>query len=284
MPAILEPPIATSTFALTLLTKDTAWAAAADAAGVARVGVDIERTGKVERQARVWRARISDHTLADLILIAKVLRRARAFVRINPFHAGTRVEMERALQAGAQSIMLPQVRSALEVREFVDMMEGRAETLLLLETNEALLDMDAIFAIDGVDEVMVGLNDLSLALGMEHPMQLLASPILEDIVVRAKRAGRPIGIGGVAGPEVPNPLPVPPDLVLARHAALGSQSAWIARSFHEHLTPGTLGKAIERLQARLHFWFTRSKEHLGDAGRELNACIHERFFQASPRS
>jgi len=279
-----EPRVATPPFTLTLLTKDTAWAAAADAAGVTRVGVDIERMGKIQRQGFVPDARISDHTLADLIPIAKVLHHARAFVRINPLHSTTREEVERALQAGARSLMLPQFRNASEVREFVGMVAGRAETLLLLETKECLEDLDAIFAIAEVDEVMVGLNDLSLALGMRHPMQLVASPTLDDIAARARKAGRAFGFGGVASPDVSESVPVPPALVLARHAALGSHSAWIARSFHKRLTPNTFGDAVRRLQSRLNFWFTRSKEHVEDAGRELREHLHNLYLHESSRS
>ncbi|RBP36092.1 2-keto-3-deoxy-L-rhamnonate aldolase RhmA [Roseimicrobium gellanilyticum] len=284
MPPLQEPRVATPPFTLTLLTKDTAWAAAADAAGVTRVGVDIERMGKIQRQGFVPDARISDHTLADLIPIAKVLHHARAFVRINPLHSTTREEVERALQAGARSLMLPQFRNASEVREFVGMVAGRAETLLLLETKECLEDLDAIFAIAEVDEVMVGLNDLSLALGMRHPMQLVASPTLDDIAARARKAGRAFGFGGVASPDVSESVPVPPDLVLARHAALGSHSAWIARSFHKRLTPNTFGDAVRRLQSRLNFWFTRSKEHVEDAGRELREHLHHLYLHESSRS
>lgn len=284
MPALQEPRVVAPPFSLTLLTKDAAWAAAADDAGVSRVGIDIERMGKIQRQGLVYDARISDHTLADLIPIARVLHRARAFVRINPLHSRTREEVERALQAGARSLMLPQVHNASEAGEFAGLVAGRAETLLLLETKECLQDLDAIFAISEVDEVMVGLNDLSLALCMRHPMQLLASPMLDDIATRAREAGRSYGFGGVAGPEVSNPLPVSPDLVLARHAALGSRSAWIARSFHKQLTPKTFGDAVRRLQSRLNFWFTRSKEHLDDAGRELREHIHSLYLDAPPRS
>lgn len=284
MPALSEPRVAAPPFALTLLTKDTSWAAAADAAGVARVGIDIERMGKIQRQGLVPDARISDHTLADLVPIANTLQHARAFVRINPLHPRTHEEVERALRAGARSLMLPQFHNAAEAREFVGMVAGRAETLLLLETKECLADLDAIFAIAEVDEVMVGLNDLSLALGMRHPMQLVASPTLDDIAAHARKAGRAFGFGGVASPDVSESVPVPPDLVLARHAALGSHSAWIARSFHKRLTPNTFVDAVRRLQSRLNFWFTRSNEHVADAGRELREHLQGMHLHESSRS
>ena len=71
-------------FTLTLMTPDPAQAAAADAAGVDRVGIDLEIKGKHERQTSrpSW---IAGHTFEDLAAVRQVLRRAELFVRIHPF-------------------------------------------------------------------------------------------------------------------------------------------------------------------------------------------------------
>ncbi len=94
-------------FALTLLTADPALASAADAAGVDRIGVDVERLGKRERQGAIHDARISEHRLEDLAVLAPHVRRAQLFCRIDPPHDGTARQVERALELGAGVIMLP---------------------------------------------------------------------------------------------------------------------------------------------------------------------------------
>src|SRR5262245_36722874 len=63
-------------FVLTLLSRDPPLIRAADRAGVDRLGIDIERLGKRQRQGHIANARISDHELEDLRLVAANARRA----------------------------------------------------------------------------------------------------------------------------------------------------------------------------------------------------------------
>src|SRR5688572_22616735 len=98
-----RPPSLTSSpehIVLTLWTADPAVATAADAAGVDRVGVDLERLGKAARQRGrgTW---LSDHDEHDLDCITPMLRRAQGFARINPVHDGTADEVESVLRRGA---------------------------------------------------------------------------------------------------------------------------------------------------------------------------------------
>ena len=74
-------------FALTLFTNDAALAAQADAAGVDRIGVDLERIGKSARQGHLatW---ISEHVEPDLAAITPVLKRAATFARCRNATAG----------------------------------------------------------------------------------------------------------------------------------------------------------------------------------------------------
>ena len=66
-------------------TDDVAEALAAEAAGVDRIGLDIERLGKAERQAGLasW---ISPHELSALPALRATLGRAQLFVRVNMLH------------------------------------------------------------------------------------------------------------------------------------------------------------------------------------------------------
>ncbi len=278
-----EPHFVATEFKLTLLTRDPVWALAADAAGVDRIGVDIERLGKARRQAGIPDARISDHHLHDLAPIARCLRGARAFARLNPPHEGTAHEIETALNHGARSLMLPQFRRAEEARAFVERVRGRAEVLLLLETAEALEELQDILGLPGVDELMVGLNDLSHALGMAHPMQLAASPVLAEIAAQARQQQVAFGFGGLSSPEFSGEeLPAPPDLLLARYAELGAHSAWLSRTLLHHLTPATLGPSLERLRARLRHWFSRDAEALALAHEALRHSVEEHLGACMP--
>lgn len=67
----------------------------------------------------------------------------------------------------------------------------------MIETREALTNLDAILAVDGIDGVYVGPSDLGLSLGYEPTLDPSAAEVLEAIALiatRTKAAGRLAGI------------------------------------------------------------------------------------------
>lgn len=245
-------------FVLTLLSREPEWIRAADLAGIERIGIDIERHGKRRRQAAIPGARISSHRLADLKTIASIVKSSHVFARLNPLYQGTRDEVARALDFGAESLMLPQFERPEQAARFVEFVDGRAEVVLLLETAPAVARVREIAAVDGVSEIMIGLNDLALALKLDHPMELVGSDLMEHLSAVIRGAGRRFGFGGVADPRVTG-LPFSPDWLLARHAELRTGSAWIARSFFAGgLRPDGFAEALASLRARIAYWSAKT--------------------------
>ena len=236
-------------------------AAAADAAGVDRIGVDIERLNKQARQGHVANARISAHDLGDLVKLGAVVRRAALFARLNPLHDGSAGEVSAALEHGAGVLMLPYFTTAREVERFVRLVDGRAAVSLLLETAAAAVRLHEILAVGGIDEVMIGLNDLHLSSGLDHPFELVVSELMAALSAQIRAQGVRFGFGGLARVG-DDSLPVPADLVIAQHARLRSTAAWLSRSFFAGLAPARLGPEIERLRARLDFWATQPEDVL----------------------
>ena len=68
---------------------------------------------------------------------------AKGFARLNPVHAGTGAEIDAALDAGAQVLMVPMVRSANDAAEFAGRVNGRAVTVVLVEHRDAVEQIDA---------------------------------------------------------------------------------------------------------------------------------------------
>jgi 4-hydroxy-2-oxoheptanedioate aldolase len=69
--------------------------------------------------------------------------------------------------------------------------------LAMIETREALGNLDAILAVEGIDGVYVGPSDLGLSLGHEPTLEPTAPEVLEAIsaiVTRTRAAGRIAGI------------------------------------------------------------------------------------------
>jgi hypothetical protein len=240
-------------FILTAIACDPEIVRAADEAGVDRIGIDIEQVSKCRRQADLPGARISDHRLDDLALVVRNVAHAQIFIRVNPIHAGSREEIEKALLLGAQVVMLPYFSTAREAACFVDLVGGRARPVLLVETAAAVARLREILAVAGVEEIMVGLNDLHLSLGLSSPFEVVTSDLLSMVAERVRGAGKHFGFGGLARID-DTTLPVAPDLVYAQYPRLGATSAWLSRSFFRGIAPGEIACAVVGLRGRLAYW------------------------------
>ena len=258
---------------LTLWTDDPAGARAADAAGVDRVGPDLERLGKRERQTNpsFW---LSPHREESLSDVRAQLGRARLFARTNPPHDGWAAEAERLIAAGVEVLMLPAFRSAREVLAGLEVVDGRARLVPLLETGEALADVEAIAACPGLREVHFGLNDLALSLGLTNRFSSLTHPGLAHAASVLREHGVQVGVGGI-GRAGDSELPVPSDLIYAQYPRLGATGALIARSFFNGLdgSPGALRDSISAARARFDDWYGRDAAELEAARVELDRCV-----------
>lgn len=267
-------------FCLTLITNDPALAAAADRSGCNRVGLDLEQLGKAGRQSGLA-CRLSRHDRRDLAAVAASLSRAALFVRLNPINPGTEVEVEDVLEGGAAVVMLPFFRSAAEVDRFVRIVDGRARVVLLVETAAAVVRIREVLAVAGVHEVMIGLNDLRLELGVPSHFEVLASPVLDAVAAEVHRAGLALAVGGVARVGDTS-LPVPPDLVFAQLPRLGASGAWMSRSFLRGLEAGpAFADAVTALRQRLTYWASVSPAALERARDELAAHARSGEYQPS---
>ena len=134
--------------------------------------------------------------------------------------------VKRALDVGAPAVIAPQVRSAHEVRQFVQECRYPPEGLrgfgprrgcdygrlrgseyleaanrgvfvvAQIERMDAVEQLDGILAIDGLDSIVLGPNDLAHDMGHagdeDHPQ---VKQMIEQIVTRARKAGRYVGMG-----------------------------------------------------------------------------------------
>ena len=202
-------------------------------AGVERIFIDMEYVGKAIRQGGMDTVQCH-HTIEDIRAIKKVLTKSQIMTRCNPIHEATseycssKEEIDAAIDAGADILMLPYFKTAQEVREFVRLVDGRAKTLPLVETPEAVACIDEILEIDGIDEIFVGLNDLSLGYGMKFMFQLLIDGTVEKLCDKFKEKGIPYGFGGIAAL---GKGALPAEKVIAEHYRLGSTCAILSRSF-----------------------------------------------------
>ena len=205
----------------------------AESAGVDRIFVDMEYIGKSQRQGGMDTVQ-SHHTVEDVATVKNAITTAELIVRVNPIHGETQEfcsseeEINDVIANGADIIMLPYFKTAAEVREFVRLVDGRARTLPLVETVEAVNDVDEILDIDGIDEIFVGLNDLSLGYGKKFMFELLSDGTVEYLCNKFKKKGLPYGFGGIA--SLGKGL-IPSECIIKEHYRLGSTCSILSRSF-----------------------------------------------------
>jgi 4-hydroxy-2-oxoheptanedioate aldolase len=173
-----------------------------------------------------WLLLDMEHSPNDLESLLAQLQAAAAYaahpvVRV-PWN--DMVTMKRVLDVGAQSLLVPYVSTAQEARDAVSFtryppvgMRGVAGTtratrfgriqdyakraheeicvLVQVETQNALDQLEAICAVDGVDGVFIGPADLHASLGrtgeIAHPE---VKPIIEDAIRRIRKCGKAPGI------------------------------------------------------------------------------------------
>jgi 2-dehydro-3-deoxyglucarate aldolase/4-hydroxy-2-oxoheptanedioate aldolase len=156
-------------------------------------------------------------------LLAARARAVPALVRVT---GSDTAFIKPALDAGAEAIIVPQVRSAEEVRQIVSDChyppvgtrgygprvpsnygrDGGAEYVkrananvfvaVQIENMEGLEALDEILAIEGLDSVVIGPNDLSGSMGrlgdLDHPEVVAA---MQTIIDKTRAAGLIIGAG-----------------------------------------------------------------------------------------
>lgn len=137
-------------------------------------------------------------------------------------------EIRLALDMGAGGVLIPLIRTAAEVEalvrscryppvgtrsygpsrayqygfdtEYFPRSDPEVVTMIVVETVEAVENIDEIMAVDGLDTFVMGLADLSIELGVplqiQHPKVEEAT---ERVLLAAKRAGKPAGMSFYSG-------------------------------------------------------------------------------------
>lgn len=205
----------------------------AEQAGVDRIFVDMEYIGKAIRQGGMDSVQ-NHHTVDDVRKLRSVLTKAQLLVRINPIHdmsetfGSSEEEINQVIAAGADIVMLPFFKTVEEVKKFLACVDGRTHTMLLLETPEAVDCLDDILALPGIDEIHIGINDLSLGYKKRFMFELLADGTVERLCQKIKWAGIPYGFGGIAAIGTGT---LPAQAILKEHYRLGSSMVILSRSF-----------------------------------------------------
>ncbi len=256
----------------------------AAAAGTDRIFVDMEYIGKADRQGGMDTVQ-SHHTVEDIRRIREAVPDTELLVRINPIHeasaeyGSSKEEIDAAIEAGADILMLPYFKTAEEVRSFLEMTGGRVRTMPLLETPEAAEAVNDILDLPGLDTLYIGLNDLSLGLGRKFMFEPLAEGMIEALSKNILAKGIPFGFGGIAAPGGGT---LPAEYILGEHHRLGSTCVILSRSFCNTDQIQDLQKVdrifrtgIQAIRDVEVQWAAASSEELEENRRRLVSIVEE---------
>lgn len=214
-------------FKLMILCDDPKSAIDAQNAGIDRVFYDLEYIGKAERQHGRNTVK-SNNSIEGIPAVRKVVTTSDLLVRTNPIHAYSQTEVDKAIEYGADILMLPMVIDHHDVEQYVAMVGGKAKVCIMIETAAAMARLDKILAVKGVDEIFVGLNDLHISIGLRFMFELLSGGLVEYIANKCNAVGMPFGFGGIARIGEGD---LPSDYILGEHVRMGSQSVILSRTF-----------------------------------------------------
>ena len=252
----------------------------AESAGVDRIFIDLEYIGKSDRQSGMDTVQ-SQHTLEDIKRVSEVITKSEVLVRVNPIHDKTEEyisseeEIQQAIENGADIVMLPFFKTVDEVKRFLSAVNKKSKVMLLIETPEAVENIDEILSLGGIDFVHIGLNDLSLGYGMTFMFELLSNGMVEALCEKIKNKNIPYGFGGIA--SLGKGL-VPAEMIIKEHYRLDSSCAILSRSFCDvdkisdlDIIESTFRKGISeirQLEAECEShkkYFLNNKQKLNDA-------------------
>lgn len=213
---------------LMYITNDPAVARIAVDAGVDRIFIDMEVLGKAERQGGMDTVQ-SHHVPADIAAVRSAIGdRAEIMARVNPLNPDSQTEINAAVANGADVVMLPMWRTADDMCQLVRMVNGRAKVMPLLETDTAADNLQEAVKVSGIDQMLIGLNDLHLCYHQKFMFQLLADGKVDRLCAQLRDAEIPYGFGGVGRP---GSGALPAEYIIGEHYRLGSQYVILSRSF-----------------------------------------------------
>ncbi|WP_192579276.1 aldolase/citrate lyase family protein [Dyadobacter aurulentus] len=218
-------------FQLFLFSTDPVTARKAINAGIDAIIIDWENQGKKLRQEN-FDTQINYDTYDDLCRIRDAVPSGQLICRINGFSKEhTPMEVELAIQAGADEIFLPMVCDVEQVVQTYNLISGRAELNILVETVQSLECLSELSKLD-LNRAYVGLNDLHI----QQNSRNIFVPLMDGTIESVRRHfDISLGAGGVTYP--PNGRPIASKYLINEYARLGIDFSFLRRTFlKDHLS------------------------------------------------
>jgi hypothetical protein len=187
-----------------------------------------------------------------VLAIRNVVFKSKLMVRVDPLHDGSAGQIQNVIKDGADLVMLPYFHELDEAKEFISLVGGKALAVLLVETRKSVDIIEKLLLLNGLSEIHVGLNDLSISCGKDQIYDFITDGTIDRLCGVLRRSGIPFGFGGIASINRTD-LPVPPDLILAEQICQGATRGWLGRTFRE-LDLSSLDENIQCIRKEIDRW------------------------------
>lgn len=248
-----------------LFSTDPVFIQTAVNSGIDGIIVDWEWRGKERRQTGSD-TEINHYTLEDLCQV-RASTDATVICRINGFGPTSPEEIEQAIAAGADEILLPMVRTLEEVLAVLEQVRDRCGVGILIETSDAV-SLARELARLPLCRVYIGLNDLAI----ERKTSNIFTSLIDGTVESVRKAFHvPFGFGGLTLPE--GGFPIPCSLLIAELVRLSCNFSFLRRSFYRDTQSRNLAVETPRIREAIRQAYLRSPGEIDRERQELELAI-----------
>lgn len=193
--------------------------------------IDLETIGKKDRQNGRDTV-LSNHNIDDIQKIKSRVNNTKILVRCNPIGKWSKEEFDEINLRGSDidMVMLPYCKTIDEVKTFIELLDtSKMEAALLIETMDAICNLEKIIKIFPFKYMHIGLNDLHIERGTVFMFEPFIDGLITKITSIFKENNQNFGIGGIG--KIGTNLSPSPECVLNEHLRLNSNGVILSRSF-----------------------------------------------------
>ena len=193
--------------------------------------IDLERIGKKERQFGRDTV-LSNHSISDIHNLKNKINNTNILVRCNPIGPWSQDEFNQinSLGSDVDMVILPYFKSIEEVKVFINLLDtSEIKPALLVETLDAINNLDEILKVFKFFYIHIGLNDLNIERGTISMFEPYVDGLIKKISSICIKNNQIFGIGGI-GKIAADMSPCPKHL-LNEHIRLNSKGVILSRSF-----------------------------------------------------
>lgn len=213
------------------ITNNIVEAKIVDSLDIDWIFIDLETIGKKDRQ--IGRDTVlSNHSMTDISRIKNIIHNTKILVRCNPIGKWSKNELDaiNCLDAEIDMVMLPFFKTRDEVKIFIDLLDtSKIKPALLVETLDAIANLEDILKLYPFEYVHIGLNDLNIERGTVSMFEPFIDGLMSKVTSILRNNNQNFGIGGI-GKIGSNIFPTP-ECLINEHLRLKSNGVILSRSF-----------------------------------------------------